>query len=255
MNELEMMRRVKTIVERLGRGRVENLPFCSASAEWQINKFHAKNAEKKQVPEKLSQHFNERDTVEHGHYSIQTIDGQTCVVSGNFRVMGREHESGSYGYPYEITVIMKNGMAERIILHGGREEPIFCMVQSDEAHLYMLKESEILYIESNHNNLIWHCRDMEVKARGTLKETEKLLPEYFFRLQRGYIVNTNHIRSIEQRELVIDNGDVLLIPVRNYIEVKKQIKRLYVKRSIHSQNRKEETSCVFLPVKDNSKPP
>ena len=234
MDEMEMVRRVKLMVDRLVAGRVDELPFCSAITGWQINKFYAKKAEKKLVHKKLKQHFWGEDAVEHGKYAVQVIDKISCMVYGNFRVIGRNHRSGVYGYPYEISVIMKNGMAERIILHGDRDEPVFCVVKSDEDHLYMLRESEILYIESNHNYLIWHCRDMEVRGRGTLKSLEEGLPRHFFRMQRGYIVNVNHIKSLKERELVIDNGDILPSPARTYNEVKRQIAALCPQRMMQS---------------------
>lgn len=227
MNEIEMIIRTQIIVEKIGTGTTESIPFCSKAANWQINMFYEKGVPHKLLQKKLCIHFNKKCRVEHGHYNVQVMDSHVCVVYGNFYIRDDEADIGGQGFPYEITVIMKSGIAERIILYGNRDEPILCMIRSDEDHLYMLRESEILYIESNHNNLIWHCRNGEVKGRGTLKRLEALLPKNFFRLQRGYIVNFNHIKSLEQRELVIDNGDLLLIPVRSYYEIKRHIQELY----------------------------
>ncbi len=226
MNEMEMMRRVKIIVEKLVSGETTNLPYCSPAVCWQINKSHLRSTEKKLLQSSLGCHFMGKDAVEHGHYSAQTLDRIICVVYGNFCVRNKDHVSGFYGYPYEVSVILRNGIAERIILHGGREEPIFCVIQSDEDHLYMLRESEILYIESRHNDLIWHCLDIQIKERGTLKEMEGHLPEYFFRLHRSYIVNVNHIKCLKERELTIDNGDKLMLPVRNYTEKRERIRQI-----------------------------
>lgn len=226
MNEIEMVQRTKTMIEKLGAVRVEELPFCSKTMYWQINKFFTKSTEKNTLREMLANHFREDRKAEHGHYCVQRLDREVSVVYGNFRIKDKEDASGFYGFPYEVTVIMKNGIAERFILTGNREEPAISMVKSDEDHFYMLKESDVLYIEASHNDSIWHCRDTSVRCRGTLKELEMRLPRYFFRIQRGYIVNTYHIKSLEQRELTIDNGDILLIPVRTYYEVKKQLKKI-----------------------------
>lgn len=225
MSEREMVRRVKTIIERLAADRTDKLPYCSETTGWQINGFYAGNGQKQLVRTKLREHFD-GDAVAHGRYSVQAIGGGTCAVYGDFRIAGRDSPDLFYGFRYEITVIMKNGIAERIMLHGSRDEPVFCMVKSDEDRFYLLKKSEILYIESSHNDLIWHCRDMEVRGRGTLKDLESRLSGPFFRLQRAYIVNADHIRSLGQGELAIDNGDILLVPARRYYEVKKKINKL-----------------------------
>ncbi len=230
MNEMEMVTRTRMIVEKIGTGKMESIPFCSKAANWQINMFYEKGVAKKLLQRKLCIHFNQKCRVEHGHYTAQIMDRHVSIVHGNFFIRDEECNKAGHGFPYEITIIMRGGIAERIILYGNRDEPILCMVRSDEDHLYMLRESEILYIESNHNNLIWHCRDGEVKGRGTLKRLENFLPKNFFRLQRGYIVNFNHIKSLEQRELVIDNGDLLLIPVRSYYEIKRHIQELYAEK-------------------------
>ena len=229
MNEFEMMRRVRIIVEKLVSGEMIDLPYCSSAVCWQINKSHLRNTDKKLLRSSLGSLFIKKDIAEHGHYSVQTLDRVMCIVYGNFCVRNKEHISGFYGYPYEISVILQNGIAERIILHGGREEPIFCIIQSDQDHLYMLRESEILYIEASHNDLIWHCMDSQVKERGSLKEMEGHLPEYFYRLHRSYIVNVNHIKCLQERELTIDNGDKLFLPVRNYTEKRERIRQICAK--------------------------
>lgn len=226
MNEMEVIHRTKVIIEKLCFANVEELPFCSKLAYWQINKFYGKSSDKKTVQEKLNQNFGENGRIEHGHYSVQTFNQVISAVYGNFSILLRDNASGDYGFPYDVTIIMKNGIAERIILHGNHSEQMLCMVQSDENHFYMLKESDILYIESSHNDLIWHCRDMMITSRGTLKGLEKVLTCCFYRIQRGYIVNVHHIKSMEEREVVMDNNDVLLIPYRTYHKVKRQIRMM-----------------------------
>lgn len=223
MNERKLICRAKALVESLGLVNPDKIPFCTNSTSWQINRFYGKNIEKKEMREKLRQHFGGYGSIEHGHYTLQRLDENSCIVYGNFRVLLRNHASGYYGFPYEVTVIMRSGIAQRIILYGDHEECICCIVQSDEDHIYMIKESDILYIESSRNNLIWHCRDMTVSSRGTLKEQEKILAGCFYRIQRGCIINVNHIRSMEKREISMDNGDILLIPYRTCCNVKKII--------------------------------
>ena len=111
MNEIETIHRTKVIIERLGFMNVEEIPFCSNSAGWQINKFYGKSSEKKIVQENLNQHFGENGKIEHGHYSVQMFDKVISAVYGNFCVLQSDNASGHYGFPYEVTMIMKNGIA------------------------------------------------------------------------------------------------------------------------------------------------
>lgn len=223
MNEMEKVRRIKTIIEKIGRVKVDELPFCSKTMYWQINKFYTKSTERSVLKEMLAQHFGEGRKIRHGQYAVQRLGGEIAVIYGNFSVTDEENTSGFYSFPYEMTAMMKNGIMERMILTGNRTEQVLCMVKHDEDHIYMLKESEVLYIESSHNNVIWHCQDTEVTNRGTLKALETQLPSCFFRLQRGYIVNAYHIKSMEEKEITMDNGDTLMIPIRHYYEVRKKI--------------------------------
>lgn len=226
MNELQMIHRTKNIAERLVTGETGNLPYCSAAAYWQINSLYLRNAEKAQLKYSLRSHFNGKDAIEHGSYFMQPLDREVCIVYGSFCVRDRNDVSKAYDYSYNITNIMKNGIAERIILHGRRDEPVFCVIRCNENHLYMLKESEILYIESCHNDVIWHCKDFCLKSRGSLKEVEQCMPEYFLRLHRCFIVNANHIRCMEEREITVTNGDKMQIPVRNYISERDRIRKI-----------------------------
>lgn len=234
MNEMEMIRRAKILVEKLVAGETKKFPYCSSSVYWQINSVCLKHTDEKRLKETLGGHFAGTDDIGHGRYHVQIQDKTSCIVYGGFCVRDG-HGSGAYDYPYDINLVMKEGVAERIILHGGRNEPLFCIVRSSDAHLYMLRESEVLYIESSHNDLIWHCMDAQLKSRGSLKDLERRLPEGFLRLHRCYIVNVNHIKSMVEREITVTNGDRLLIPARTYAEERRRIRKLCDERmALHS---------------------
>lgn len=224
-----MIRRVKVIVESLGRKRVEEMPYCSEEIRWQINKLYLKRNDKVQLRQALRANVTENDRIEHLRYSAQALERNICVVCGSFRVVNGVDSGAGYGFGYEITVILRNALAERVILHGSRDEPTVWVIRSDEDHIYNLTESEVIYIESSHNDLIWHCRDIAIRGRGTLKALEKCMPSHFLRLQRGYIINTNHIRKMERRDVVMDNQDILPIPHRNSGQIKRKIRNCLTK--------------------------
>lgn len=241
MSEAELVRRVKVIVEQLGVKAPEQIPYCSARILWQINKRYIKGSERETLRHALNDNIRKGDRISHIHYSLQRLEANICAVYGTFCVMDSGDCQGRYGVAYEITVLLHNGLAERIMLHGNRDEPVFWLIKSDEDHIYTLRESEVVYIESSHNDLIWHCKDGDVKARGTLKSVEIFMPEHFFRLHRGYIVNANHIRVMKQREVVMDNNDVLLIPFRNCRNMKRLLQGYLADSSRKTTQRRRET--------------
>jgi len=70
---------------------------------------------------------------------------------------------------------------------------------------------EILYIESVEDYIRVHrLNEKPVLSLITLKSIEeKLPPENFQRIHRSFIVNTKRIRSIRNKKLELDSGDIL----------------------------------------------
>lgn len=74
-----------------------------------------------------------------------------------------------------------------------------------------LDTEDIYYIESQGHNLIYHTRNGEVKSRGVLKETEKVLEkQHFYRCNNGYLVNLEHVDGVCDGNVLV-NGKELLI--------------------------------------------
>ena len=72
------------------------------------------------------------------------------------------------------------------------------------------KYSEIVYIQSDSNYCIIHCRD-EIKSRGPFSVLcQPLLDsEDFCMINRGILVNLAHVTKMEELECFMDNGDIL----------------------------------------------
>ncbi|PRY88551.1 LytR/AlgR family response regulator transcription factor [Mongoliibacter ruber] len=60
---------------------------------------------------------------------------------------------------------------------------------------------ELLYCEANGNYVNFHLSDKKILSRMTLSETEELLPSYFVKTHRSYIVNSKEIRKIEKHQV------------------------------------------------------
>lgn len=94
----------------------------------------------------------------------------------------------------------------------------------DNKVIYRIAHSEINYIQSWGNYLKFFLKNQEVKiVRKTIKMVEAELPsKQFLRIHKSYIVNINHILSIEGNQLKLD--DIRLPIGKSYqVNVKKTI--------------------------------
>lgn len=71
--------------------------------------------------------------------------------------------------------------------------------------------SEIYYVESQGHTLIFHTKRENILSNGTLKEMEDLLGEYgFFRCNKGYLLNLDHVSAIRDGCAVIGEDKLLI---------------------------------------------
>ncbi|MDO4333930.1 MAG: LytTR family DNA-binding domain-containing protein [Eubacteriales bacterium] len=74
-----------------------------------------------------------------------------------------------------------------------------------------LDVSEISYIESQKHDLIYHTAEGEYLSSGTMKEAEERFSKlHFFRGNKGYLINLEHVEGIRDGCAVV-NGELLLL--------------------------------------------
>lgn len=67
--------------------------------------------------------------------------------------------------------------------------------------------SNLYYVESHGHNLCYKSKEMELEARGTMNELEKLLTPYgFYRTGKSYLVNMRHVEAIRDYQCEV-HGD------------------------------------------------
>ena len=93
---------------------------------------------------------------------------------------------------------------------------------------YELRKVEamnILYAESDRRKNILHLKDETITYYGSISRLEKELPDSFFRIHKGYLVNMRYIKKYDRTQVSIKNGDVLLISKYRYNEFERAYKR------------------------------
>lgn len=78
--------------------------------------------------------------------------------------------------------------------------------------------TQILFLEAREKKLILHSEQEELAFYGSLREMKKVLPEYFVRCHRSYIVNFMHISRLDLSQ------DLLYIDERFVIPISKKYK-------------------------------
>ncbi len=72
--------------------------------------------------------------------------------------------------------------------------------------------ANIIYIESQRNNVILHCEGKDYVTAGPLKKFDELLTDKgFSKCHNAYLVNLAHVESVQREEILLTNGTALPI--------------------------------------------
>lgn len=82
----------------------------------------------------------------------------------------------------------------------------------------------IIYIQSQGRNTEVYCVDRTITCNTSIGELSEQLPDKFYMVHRGYIVNTIYVNSIKRYELGLFFGITIPIPAQKYMQVKEEIK-------------------------------
>lgn len=102
------------------------------------------------------------------------------------------------------------------------EEADFITIKSGY-DLNKVKLSDILYVESESEYVMFYLKNRKILSYLSLKKLENTLPpNSFMRVHRSFIVNVNHVSGLKGRDLIVGEK---LIPVstRYYEQVKNEM--------------------------------
>ena len=112
----------------------------------------------------------------------------------------------------------------RIIDEMARKDCTFSYKTNDGT--YRTSISDILYFESESNYINIHFLDRVHKFRGTISQLETSLEENgFIRVQKGYLVNQQHIEILRKDEIVMSDNTIISISRANKDNIQEKIMR------------------------------
>lgn len=94
------------------------------------------------------------------------------------------------------------------------EEPIKFIDRHYQTH-YLIPDN-IFYAEAD--NIYSHivCSDQSIHVSHPLCFVEELLPDYFIRIHRSFLVNRHAIKALYRYIVILDNDFRLPVPARKY---------------------------------------
>lgn len=93
---------------------------------------------------------------------------------------------------------------------------------------YYVSPASIIYLQSNGHKTIMHCIDKVLECSMLITEIAPLLPERFYFIRRGCIVNTMYITSIRRCEVELIFGTTIQVPAASFTKAKKEINELII---------------------------
>ena len=75
---------------------------------------------------------------------------------------------------------------------------------------------DIYYIESNNHKVVLHLREGEFAYYAKIQDLELELQNHFFRIHKGYLVNLSYVDGYSKTEVMLTNGESLLLSKYKY---------------------------------------
>ena len=98
----------------------------------------------------------------------------------------------------------------RAISRMRRRERTFITVPIKGGAMKLAVE-DITFVESQGHRLIYHTRDAEYASAGAMKDAEEKLDGYnFFRSNKGYLVNLEHVNGIQDNCALVGDHKLLI---------------------------------------------
>lgn len=173
-----------------------------------------------------------------GEIIVQNQKGLFRVVNHftiGWRIMGGElkmvHQHNSYEYmqhgEQDINHTMKwdintTQFVRNLLLESPPKKRM--AIRSGRQTLY-INPYMVLYAQSQQRRTELVCVDKVISCNSTIGELEKELPEVFYPLHRGYLVNTLYIVAIRRFEAELISGISIPIPALTYTAVKRDLQQ------------------------------
>ena len=180
-----------------------------------------------------------------GQIIVESLEGSYRVINHftiGYRIIAGEikmiHQHNSYEYmqPQESKVLKLDvnttHFVRSLLLErpSGRRLPIRSGTQT-----IFVNPNTVLYVQSQRRKTEFVCIDRVISCNSSIGEIAKELPELFYPLRRGYLVNTLFIVAIRRFEAELISGICIPIPALNYQQVKQDLQSIIKGGIVHGR--------------------
>ncbi len=106
------------------------------------------------------------------------------------------------------TALMHYGRKKQKAVEQQDENPIIindAIFIKHKSKFVKVKLDEILFIEANDNYVTLATTASNYVLKTTIKSLLDVLPDFFWRIHRSYIINLHHLKNFDAEELTVEN--------------------------------------------------
>lgn len=198
--------------------------LCKNNILWKYNHNCSKGIMDKKIITSLTTIIAPTEIIklEHIQYYIHKLSQNQMIITGIYCIY-KSAEIGTKNLYFDYTIIFTDGLACYIQIIGNDIPTKIHRVVSVTEAVYNMQEAEILYIEAMGDHILWHCRNTTIESTDSLKNVGVNLSKDFVRVHRSYLVNKRVVTSIQRCSATIINGDMIPIPYKKYVNIRKQL--------------------------------
>ncbi|TDQ33140.1 LytR/AlgR family response regulator transcription factor [Zeaxanthinibacter enoshimensis] len=133
-------------------------------------------------------------TTAYSEYAVESYE--VSAIDYLLKPISMERFSKTMGKILESASLASGGAADEVILvKSGHEK-------------HRIRTDEIQYLEKDGNYVTYYLSHRKILARATAEETLHLLPDYFSRAHKSFIVNTRKVLSWDKDELQLEGARI-----------------------------------------------
>lgn len=187
--------------------------------------------------------LNDNSIVVYGQIAIKDMDNNFCAVTRFTCIykMSKSdkieliHQQNSFEFIQSVDFMAKSTIKADINTFDfvrsllvsvpfGDRLPFHCAGQT-----LFLNYNLILYIESRGHNTELFCVDRTISCVDSITALSEMLPNTFYPLRRGCLINLRYITAVRHSEVELISGIKISVPVRNYPKVKQELQEFFSK--------------------------
>ena len=101
-------------------------------------------------------------------------------------------------------------------IEAAREKTVRVLTLQSASINKTIPVDSIYYIESSDHKVVLHLKDGEFAYYAKIRDLELELQEQFFRIHKGYLVNLSYVEGYSKTEVMLTNGEKILISKYKY---------------------------------------